>query len=305
MLPSLTNLRIDSKRKRAIHPCHDELRYEDGETVNRDHNQRVQGGSSKFTRVTDCEPRKELPFGTSLMTREQVAALSSRTQTSWETVLGELYSDRASPPTTPSAAQREAEAFVRRFDNQVKPQFYLRTVERAAILSHIQPDGVFWSAMWDETPDPVVGDVCYTNGFVWTNPNPRWAWKNRADSRIIRVRIEIPAGTQVIVDRSPVYGGLPCEFDEYRESLFPDVLLGPAEFRVTDVVRYRSTQADYAYSDEPRERFRYVDPRDRGVAVSDVEYAELRVQSSYEFMDVRAVLLRQIKVPSVGSIQFP
>jgi len=289
MLPSLNNLPIDGKRKRALQPCLDELRYEDGETVNRDRDRRVQGGSSKFTRVTDRQPDEELPFGSSLTTREQIVKLSSRTQTSWETVLGELYSDRTAPTTTPSQAQRADRAFVERFDNQAKPQFYLLTVEREAMLSHIQPDGVFWSLMWDETPDPAVGDVCYTNGFVWTNTNPRWAWKNGDGSRTIRVRIEIPAGTQVVVDRAPVYGGSPCQLDEHRESLFPDVLLGPAEFRVTGVVRYRSTKEDYADSDEPHERFQYVEPRKQGLAESDLEY--LMVSEPFHFCSDGSILL--------------
>ena len=167
MLPSLSNLHTDAKRqRRAPPPCHGELRYEDGETINRDRHRRVQGASSRFTRVKDCNPGRELPFGTSLTTREQISDLWLRTQTSWERVLGELYSDRTEPPTRPSAAQREAEAFVRRFDNEAKPQFYLHTVKHTTILSHIQPDGVFWSVLFEKKPDPKVDEVCYTDGFV-------------------------------------------------------------------------------------------------------------------------------------------
>ena len=231
--------------------------------------------------------------------------LLSRRKTSWETVLSELYSNREELPTRPSAAQDESEAFVRRFDNQAKPQFYLHTVKHKAILYHIQPDGVFWSALFERTPDPIVGEVCYTNGFVWTNPNPRWAWKNKPNSRITRVQIEIPVGTQVIVDRAPVYGGSSCQLDDGRKSLFPDILLGPAEFRVIKVVRYRSTKEEYSDCDGPSEDFTLVDPWEPGVPKSDVEYAQLRLYDSPEFMDVRIVLEQQVKVPDVGSIQFP
>jgi len=298
MLPSLHHLRTDGKRKRSLLPCHGELRYEDGESLNRNRDQRVQGGSSKFSRY------EQLPFGTTLTTTEQIRALSSRTQTSWEVVMRELYSDRTSPPTTPSADQRADQAFVKRFDNQAKPQFYLLTVQREATLSHIQPDGVFWSPVPDTPPDPTVGDLCYTNGFVWTNANPRWAWKSEAGERIIRVRITIPAGTQVVIDRAPVYGGVPCQFDEQRESLFPDVLLGPAEFRVEEVVRYRRTGEYYSDSAGPPERFKYLEPRERGVAESDLDYAQLRVFDNDEFVDVKVIMLRQVKVPDANGFRF-
>jgi hypothetical protein len=301
MLPSLHNLWTDGKRKRELLPCHDELRYEDGELVNRNRDRRVQGRSASFS--LDA---RDLPFGTSLTTIEQILALSRRTQTSWENVLQELYSDRTAPPTTPSKEQREDEAFVRRYDNLAKPQYYLLTVQRETTLYHIKPDGDFWDlGMSVALPVPAVGDVCYTNGFVWTNPEKHWAWKSGNGEINMRVRIEIPVGTQVVIDRAPVYGGSDCQFDEKRSSLFPDVLLGPAEFRVMEVKRYRSTQDDYEDSEEPSDRFLYVEPLERGLPESDREYAQRRVFDNHEFADVRVAMVRQVKVPTVGSVQFP
>jgi hypothetical protein len=292
----------EAEAERFAPPCHHEFRYEDGETVNEDPYDRVMGGSAKFTRMVE----DALPLGTSLTTSEQIRALSHFTQTSWDTVLRELYSDRAVPLTTPSNEQLEDEAFVTRHDNHAKPQFYLKTTGQSTTLSHIQPDGAFWGrGMRDSRSDPTIDDMCYTNGFIWTNPNPQWAWRSANSVRVIRVRVDIPAGTQVVMDRAPVYGGRECQFDEHRVSRFPDVLLGPAEFRVTDVMRYRSTNEDYSRSGESPELFEYVEPRKCGPSESDLEYAQLRVFDADEFMDVRMVLVRQIKLPQVGSIRFP
>jgi hypothetical protein len=164
----------------------------------------------------------------------------------------------------------------------------------------------FWDlGMSVALPVPAVGDVCYTNGFVWTNPEKHWAWKSGNGEINMRVRIEIPVGTQVVIDRAPVYGGSDCQFDEKRSSLFPDVLLGPAEFRVMEVKRYRSTQDDYEDSEEPSDRFLYVEPLERGLPESDREYAQRRVFDNHEFADVRVAMVRQVKVPTVGSVQFP
>lgn len=293
----------NSKRERFMPPpCHDELRYEDGELINQDKHNRLQGSSAKFTR----EKEEWLPIGESLKSSEQMRGLGKYTQTSWETVLRELYSDRTDPPTRPSAKQRAGEAFVSRYDNHAKPQFYLLTTTQEAILSHIQPNGVFWEDNNGirDIKNPKVGDVCYTNGFIWTNPSPGWSWKNKSNKRIIRVIIDVPAGTQVVIDRAPVYSGVECQFDEHRESLFPDVLLTPAEFIVTNVVRYRSTEEDYSNSDEPTENFIYVDPVMRGRPKNDLEYAKLRVFDVVEFMDVRVTMVSQIKLPSVGSVKF-
>lgn len=292
-----------NKRNRFIlPPCHDEFRYEDGELINQDSDNRLQGASAKFTR----EKGDGLPIGDSLKSSEQMRGLGKYTQTSWDTVLRELYSDqKTDPPTKPSAAQRAGEAFVSRYDNQAKPQFYLLTTSHDAILSHIQPDGVFWDnmRMFSDINPPKVGDMCYTNGFVWTNPSATWSWKNKSNKRMTRVRIDVSAGTQVVIDRAPVFGGVGCQFDE-RASLFPDVLLAPAEFTVTNVVRYRSTEEKYSKSDELPENFIYVSPVMRGKPKNDLEYAKLRVFDVLEFMDVRVTMVRQIKLPPVGSVKF-
>jgi hypothetical protein len=206
-------------------------------------------------------------------------------------VLSELYSTRSAPPN--SSEPRANEAFARRYDNESKPQYYLQTIERPTTLYHIQSDGVFWNPQWDETPDPTVGETVFTNGFVWTHPSYSWAWKNEPGARTIRVRIDVPAGTQVVVDRAPVFGGKRCQFDEGRESLVPDILLGPAMFRVTAMRRYRSTESDYSDSDE---RFEYVEPLERGVAADDLTYARLRLGATDEFVDVFVEMMSQVRL---------
>lgn len=295
----------NGKRSRLTSPpCHGELRFDEGELVNQDMHNRLQGGSAKFTR----EPSEGIPIGKFLESSEEMRALGKFTQTSWETVLGELYSGRTHMPTRKSAEQRESEAFVGRFDNQAKSQFYLLKTTQEATVSHIQPNGVFWEEdQWSRSRDikpPEVGDMCYTNGFLWTNPSPGWSWKSKPGKPITRVRIDIPAGTQVVIDRAPVFGGVDCQFDEHRTSLFPDVLLSPAEFTVTNVVRYRSTNEDYNTGENP-ENFIYVDPVGRGKPQNDLEYAKRRVFDSTEFTDVRVSMMRQIELPPVGSVKFP
>ena len=325
-LPGLSGLSCDDNKRRRVPPpaCDKELRYKDGEAVNVDSNARVQGGSAKFARaVADEIPigpigKSEIPT-----TAEQIRRLRPFTQPSWETVLDELYSNRQSS-TTPTKSPDEEEqqrqrsdnrAFVRRSGNQERPQFYLLTVSEEATLAHIQPDGDFWNLVEDNRADPVVGDVCFTDGFLWTNPSPRWAWKSDDNSdRLIRVRVDIPAHTQVVIDRAPVYGGSPCQFDPKRESLFPDVLLGPAEFCVTEVVRYRSDKASTSRTGPDGDdddgttmhesSVRYVAPRQRGRANDELEYAQLRVAESDEFMDVRVRLVQQVKLPPpVGDVR--
>ena len=294
VLPPLHRLPTNVKRGRVtLPPCHKELRYEDGEVVNQDRNERVQGGSAKFTKVKS----NDIPFGETLTTDKQISELSRYTQTSWDTVVKELYSNRQSTSTkSPDQPKNQYpdEAFVRGYGNQERSQFYLLMVSEETTLAHIQPDGDFWNVLESDTEYPVVEDVCYTNGFIWTNPSTNWAWKSTSAERLIRVRVDIPATTQVIIDRAPVYGGVECQFDKSRESLFPDVLLGPAKFIVTKVVRYQSNKNRGTDSNE---EVLYVEPRERGHANNDEEYAQLRVFDSNEFVDVRLKLVEQVTLP--------
>ena len=88
MLPTLEKLQIgvDGPLKRQkmddeLEPCHDELRYEDGEIVNLNSDRRVRGASCKFLR--------NAPFSleTVLTTYDDMIALNPLMSYNWETVL--------------------------------------------------------------------------------------------------------------------------------------------------------------------------------------------------------------------------
>ena len=303
MLPTLKKLQIGvggplkrQKMDDELPPCHDEFRYDDGEIVNLNSDRRVQGASSKFLR--------NAPFSleTALTTYDDMIALNPLVSCNWETVLRELYSRKtAQPPEEPL----EGEAFVQSSDNNANPQYYLKIIETATTLSHIQPDGRFWARGENNPTNPVVGDKCYTNGFLWTNPMPSWSWKNRMSNRFVRVRVDIPAKTQVVIDRAPVFGSvMECQFDDHHISIIPDVLLSSAEFLVTSVVHYRSKENEYKDANEFQD-IQYVKPRERGIPTNDLEYASLRVFDSPEFMDVRVAMVAQLELPSVESFDKP
>ena len=96
--------------------------------------------------------------------------------------------------------------------------------------------------------------------------------------------------------------GVECQFDNHRESRFPDVLLSPAEFRVTSVTHYRSTEETYNDADKS-DKFKYVKPVSYGPpSENDIEYAQKRVFDAPEFMDVRMDMVAQLKLPSVDSL---
>lgn len=279
-------------------PCHEELVYNDGEMLNLDESSRVQGKDSLFSRVA----REGLPYGEVLTTIEQLTSMAGVAYVQTEHVLQELYSNRQ--PTQPPKRQQAAElAYVEAFGKDEKPQYRLVTVERQATLSHTVTHSMIWALNVADKADPKVDDFCFTNGFIWTNPAPDWAYKSDKRQRSIRVRVDIPPATQVIIDRAPFAEKL-CLFDTERVSIFPDVLLAPAKFRVTSVVHYRSDAKDYKTSkDEPGRIYTYVTPSRSLGSTSDEDYAARRVfDSNGEFMDVGMELVQQVKLPPVGSV---
>ena len=297
MLPPLYELTDAKRRRRALPSCHDELRYEDGETVNVDKHTRVEGGDAKFTRTGNVN----IPYGEELTAKEQLEDLNDYFEASFTTVRDELYSNREPEQSVGKRTKQADEAYVETYDNKEKLQYYLLTVRKRTTLVHIQRGGEFWDGREGLRADPKVGDACFTNGILWTNPAPDWAWKSDPYKRTVRVRIDIPPKTQVVMDRAPVWGGFECQFDDDRTSLVPDVLLGPAEFKVIEVLHYRSSEKDYTNSKEESKTFKYVEPNDRGSVESDEGYAQRRVfDSNGEFMDVRVELVRQVKLPPVG-----
>lgn len=289
--------------RNSLTPCHDELKFKQGEIVNVDRHHRVCGVDDGFTRLPASF---DIPYGEALTTREQVVEMY-RTVT-MDLVLKELYSNREKSERLPVLKAEKDHAHLTTWDNGRRPQYGLMTVEKDTTLTHTLTGSSLWNMRLESSRGkqivyPEVGDFCYTDGVIWTNPAPGWGHKSDPYEKFIRVRINIPAGTQVIIDRAPVYGGVPCRYDDDHTSVFPDVLLAPANFLVTSVLHYRSNKEQYEAAEEEPGFYKYVSPKPYGRAGSDEEYAELCVfASNGEFMDIRMTLLEQVKLPDVGSM---
>jgi hypothetical protein len=300
MLPALLFPTQPKNQKRGNPPCPNELRFKRGETVNTS-KKRVRGGSSKFSKkpisIIPLDSKKDLAFW------QQVSS-DQRTDNSWSTVLRELYATRT--PTKPLPAGRNDQAFVRVVDNDAKPQYYLKQLEEPAVVVHIQNDGEFWELADDlEGKLPTVNELVYSKGFIWTSPMPNWAWKNNGE-KLIRCRIHLSEGTQVVMDRSPVYPTL-CKLDENDESIsiFPDVLLPAGEFKVISVTKYRSTKEVYESDDEVDEdpsSFVKLTPIKKGIPSNDVEYAQHRLYDVNTFIDIELEIVRSVILPQTSEM---
>lgn len=319
MLPSLHKLTFstDVKREREDEresgpPCHEELRYADGETINnKEGRDRVQGGSASFAK----NPIPGMPLGRQLMTRDDILQIDSFTDISVDHVLAELYSEPRVASNPASKPYLEYDAFMEAEDNSIKPQYYLHDIQKRTTLVHVQNDGIFWRNMdrGETNMMPEIEERGFTNGFVWTNPSRAWAWKSDSEDRFIRIKINVDPGTQVLIDRAPVYKRK-CRMDDERDSIYPDVLLGPAQFRVTKVKRYRRVDGDYTTGrafklDKPSDVFEYAVPRRFKKAFDPLDdedriYAEHRLWDSKEFVDIELELESQVKFPAVGTIKW-
>lgn len=302
MLPSLSQLpiRAPKRPRRPLLPCPDELIYKDGEIINSDRYNRVQGGSSRFDRkALDIIPLAP-PFPSSWT--ELIPIIGhARTSTSLENVLTELYRSDGMDTTDPIKSYDD-EAFKHTFSNKHQSQYYLQTVSKLTTVTHIINGGEFWRMKKDEQIQQ--GELAYTTGFLWCNTSPNWTWKSGTDDTMIRCRIDLPESTQVVVDRSPVYGGSPCQFDDRRTSLFPDVLLPPGEFEIVSVKHYQSE--DYSESEDESdaehdvkilkpEEYRFM----ASVELSDEEYAARMLSNVSKFVDVRLKNTRMMRLPNV------
>ena len=272
---------------------------------------RVSSKSSYFFR----EERTVIPR--KLSTWSEVAAIKNgkRTPRNWSDVLRELYSPYASnsDASLEVARKREGLAYEVAQNNDLKRQYYLhRTKKMEPAVIHIITTGEFWENEWEEeevdyTPPKdsnyglAVGKRAYTNGFVWCSTYPNWDWKTNASEKTIRCRIEIPANTQVVVDRSPSVNN-DCEFkDGEMKSLFPDVLLPPGEFCIISIQRYRRP----VVNDEKEEPgYTYLEPIDRydhplspGRLLHDNEFAARALDYTSEFIDVRMHPVWMMELP--------
>ena len=301
------------KRSRSLdRPCIPELRYEEGETINLDTRKRIIGRSSGFSKTLhDSMP----PFGPDVATLQQLrnVAAAYDTPNSWDTVLRELYSQKPPLKHHPEWLDDDENlAYKTRFDNDLNPQYYLFVTHGVSTVSHIMLKGIFFARYEGgeiiEVGDPRVGETVYTSGFVWTNADPRWAWKTKEvkkKNRVIRCTIEIPTGTQVVFDRSPVMAE-ECEMENEKISLYPDVLLPAGQFRITAITRYmtKSGRTDTPEEEEKdvvylKEQRSYVEP-----TVNDYEYAGNRLVDAEEFVDMRLMLEKSVVFPPHGSIVY-
>lgn len=291
-----------SKRpRRARLPCPDELRYEDGEILNTDKSYRIQGSSSSFDRnklnIIPLTP----PFPASW--EELLPIMSNFHVGNVDKILYELYR-RDGFDASRKKTSSEGNAYERTTGNFHRQQYYLKTLTEPAAVSHIINDGEFFR--FDEDDEHIVPQTTiYTHGFIWCNTSPNWMWKaSDPHGKLMRCRILLPVGTQVVVDRSPVYDN-ECQFDEARTSIFPDVLLPPGQFEITSVARYRDDGED---EDDDDDDMDYRDsanvvtlepaPAKRvSTVMTDEEYAQSMLMDARKFVDVRLTATAMMRLP--------
>ena len=302
-------------------PCPPELRYKDGEILNADSRARIMGASSEFRST----PLPIIPLdGEGPRTQDELIEFISAfdVKTEVQTVLLELYrkvgptTEQSLPVPKPGKAYASAYGF-----NTHKAQYYTQTLKADATVVHVVSGGEFWNEAQSGDRDGPgklrtchKGRLAYTTGMLWCNTSPNWQWKTRGDTAI-RCRIHLPAGTQVIVDRSPVFGNVNhCEFGdpEGRKSQFPDVLLLPGEFEITDVKRYKND--DYASDDDDEDNPTQKDEIQPtpvagqgyvpGTEMADEVYASRMLHTVDNFLDVRLEVTRMMRVPDETKSDF-
>ena len=302
MLPDLSRLAVDTgapkrpKRPYVPPPCPDELRYKEGEILNlNDVSTRITGGSSSFVKARD--PR--ISYG------QVVTKMQALSMVKHDRVITELY--RIPPPSSPDSRPDEMvdpEAFRRAHDNTLHNQYYMHTMETDGVVSHIMTDGDFWEPE-HKTTLPKAGQLAYTKGIIWTNTDPFWTWKSKFNAtRKARCRIRLPPGSQIIIDRAPVYDGTDCTFDQHRISKFPDVLLLPGVFRVLKVKLYRSNNATYPagdssmyYDEDEAITPEYITPSTNTMKITKEEdFAPTMLQDLNEFADIELELVEQLRL---------
>lgn len=312
LLPSKPPPQKQKRQKRRDLPCPPELRYKEGEIINYSEHKRVTGGSSMFHCAPSDSIPLEPPFPSSFEELQPIIDAIG-VQTTMKDVLSELYRTDGFSEATLCTKKT---TLVRYSDgNTRKPQYFTQTLETPATVVHMITSGEFW----DDSDDGFdigklrthhKGKCAYTNGMLWCNSSPHWTWKtNDRNDTSIRCRIDLPAGTQVLIDRSPVYGGTTCEFDDNRGiSLFPDVLLLPGQFQIVDMKRYKregyeSDDEDLAGEHE-KDKIESLDvagaklPRtEPPMLMSDEEYASRMLRKTSNFIDVRLKVVRTMRVP--------
>lgn len=265
------------------------------------------GASSMFHKVAS----PSIPLDTPVRSWEELKPIIDAfgVMTSMDSVLRELY---RKPPLSEPPTDVEDEWAIRfSYGNTHKPQYYFHTLQEAATVVHIITGGEFWFTGRSDIgklKSHHVRSSAYTNGMLWCSTNPNWTWKTGTDDTIIRCSIDLPKGTQVVIDRSPVYGTLGQCLDGERLSLFPDVLLLPGEFRIGSVRRYKTEDfesdddEDFECEEDKGEILGVSETRpSRTTPLNDREFAQLMLESVNNFIDVRLKVVRTMCVadPSV------
>lgn len=307
-----------SSREREYEPCPPALAYEDNEVLNVDRNQqRVQGADALFRRNELKGLIDPLPE-----TKNEVfqRAAMQEVDVSFSKVVEELYAvdernetERSKRIQELKSKQHDDEAFLRGRRSDVVPQYRLKEISEPQRVIHIVEGGVFWDEdekVFDKdyvTPEETdlltvqMGNIAFTHSMLWCNPSPFWAWKNTSGGkRALRCKINIPAGTQVIIDRSPVFGGTDCDpnGEPKRRSKLPDVLLAPAEFKVDSVQYYRTTKAKKEDAMLKQELYTYVESGHKGRVVDDETYIKRTLEEVDEFIDVEMTIVNILRLPA-------
>ena len=312
----------DAREGRLRLPCPPELRYKDGEILNVDSDARIRGASSEFRST----PLPIIPLdGKGPSTQDELIKFVSASGVKNEVwnVLRELYR-KVGPVTEQSLPVPEpGKAYASSYDGnkyrKYRTQYYTQTLNADATVVHMVSGGEFWNEAQSGDPHGPgklrtchKGRPAYTTGMLWCNTSPNWQWKTSGDTAI-RCRIHLPAGTQVIVDRSPVFGSVNYCDPEGRKSQFPDVLLLPGEFEITDVKRYKKD--DYASDDDKEDdvaQKEKIQPRPvagqkyvPGTEMTDEVYASRMLNRAVDnFLDVRLKVTRMMRVPDEKTSDF-
>ena len=307
-LPSLAALTVNptptaTKRQNAAKlPCHRELRYEKGEILNIE-GPRIMGSDSKFLAFPLPGIPLDPPFPSSWKEVQEVNSKDG-VLTEMGKVLTELYrKDGFEETAEPPKPLDFYDTLFSTRGNTHKPQYYLYELTQPATVSHIISDGIFWDVDFPGNPDLEitkndVGKFAYTNGILWCNSSPNWSWKSEADT-VIRCRIDLPAGTQVIIDRSPAFSGMLCDLDETGLlSHFPDLLLLPSEFEITSFQGYQSpgvmNNRDYVtIHDTDYEQL------PQSIVKNDKQFAASMLRDVDTFLDIRLKPVRMMRIPNV------
>lgn len=245
-LPPLHGLSISMdtgpsrKRRASMLPCNDVVFYNDDERLiqrcgNTD-NHRVWGPDAVFERPG--EPEEKVALFRRGLTVEGAKALHTSTP-DMKGVLQVLYENPKWFKGQEQGAVTDPDLSYKWADSSKTRQFEVRVLETETVVTHIL-DYHFWRR---DATLPVRGDEAWTRGWLYCNASPNWMYKaegGNGDNEpeiVIRCTVKLPAKSKVILDKAPFYSAH-CLTDSGKLSIFPDVIIPPAAFRVDTVTHY-------------------------------------------------------------------